>query len=256
MKSLIAFSKKEALEWWRSGRLAILVVVFALFGIMNPAFAKLTPWLMESMSESLEKSGIVIKEIRVDALTSWEQFYKNIPIAMMVFILMVSGSFTTEIQKGTFILVLTKGLSRWKVYIAKTFGMLLVWTAAYWICFGITYIYNDFYWDNSVAAHPVLAAAFVYFFGVWLTVMVPVFSAILSNAIAVSIGTGSLVIISYVLGMLPKIKDNVPTFLMGSQSLLVRAGVPEDYYPAIAVTAILVLVSFGLGWVMFDRRRL
>lgn len=256
MKSLIAFSKKEATEWWRSGRFAILMVVFTLFGIMNPAFAKLTPWLMDSMSESLENSGIILGEIRVDAFTSWEQFYKNIPIAMIVFVLMISGLFATEFQKGTLIPVLTKGLARWKVYVAKTFGILLVWTVGYWTCFGITYVYNDIYWDNSVVAHPIAAAGLVYLFGLWLTAMVPLFSSFLNNAISVAMGTGSIVIASYALGVLPNIKSYVPTYLLSAQALLVRAGDPEDYLLVIVVTSILVVVSFVLGWVIFDRRRL
>lgn len=43
MKSLLAFMKKEWMEQVRSGRLLILVIIFILLGIMNPAVAKLTP---------------------------------------------------------------------------------------------------------------------------------------------------------------------------------------------------------------------
>ena len=53
MNAFIAFTKKEWLETIRSGKLVILTVLFLLFGIMNPAIAKLTPWMMELMSESL-----------------------------------------------------------------------------------------------------------------------------------------------------------------------------------------------------------
>lgn len=35
--------KKEWMEQVRSGRLLILVIIFILLGIMNPAVAKLTP---------------------------------------------------------------------------------------------------------------------------------------------------------------------------------------------------------------------
>ena len=37
-----AFLKKEWMEWNRTGRSWILMLVFVLFGIMNPALAKLT----------------------------------------------------------------------------------------------------------------------------------------------------------------------------------------------------------------------
>ena len=43
MKSLLAFMKKEYLEAARTGKIVILILLFVLFGIMNPAIAKLTP---------------------------------------------------------------------------------------------------------------------------------------------------------------------------------------------------------------------
>lgn len=51
MKSLYAFIKKESLELIRSGKLVLLVIISCLFGIMNPFIAKITPWLMEMMSD-------------------------------------------------------------------------------------------------------------------------------------------------------------------------------------------------------------
>ena len=77
MKQLAAFFQKEWIEQMRSGKLFIIIVVFMLFGIMNPAMAKLTPWMMEMASESLAESGLVVNEVTVDAMTSWTQYYKN-----------------------------------------------------------------------------------------------------------------------------------------------------------------------------------
>lgn len=63
MKSLLAFMKKEWMEQVRSGRLLILVIIFILLGIMNPAVAKLTPWLLEMMADSLEASGMTVTAV-------------------------------------------------------------------------------------------------------------------------------------------------------------------------------------------------
>ena len=82
-----AFLKKEWMEWNRTGRSWILMLVFVLFGIMNPALAKLTPWLMEALSDSLADTGLATTAVQVDAMTSWTQFYKNIPIGLIIFIL-------------------------------------------------------------------------------------------------------------------------------------------------------------------------
>ena len=119
MRAFFAFLKKELLESARSGRLLLLLILFGVFGIMNPAVAKLTPWLLEVMGEELAESGMVITEVTVDALTSWTQFFKNIPMALIAFVLVYGGIFTKEYESGTLILVLTKGISRYKVLLAK-----------------------------------------------------------------------------------------------------------------------------------------
>ena len=93
MRSFIAFMKKEWMEQKRLSKLLILGIVFVLFGIMNPAIAKLTPWLFEIMSESLEESGMIIATVEVDAMDSWVQFFKNIPMVLIIFVLIESGIF-------------------------------------------------------------------------------------------------------------------------------------------------------------------
>ena len=80
MISLIAFIKKEMMEQLRSGKLMLLGILFVLFGIMNPAIAKITPWLLETMADSLAESGMIVTDVTVSAMDSWVQFFKNIPI--------------------------------------------------------------------------------------------------------------------------------------------------------------------------------
>ena len=43
MKNLYYFTKKELVESWRTSRLLILIIIFLIFGLMNPLLAKLTP---------------------------------------------------------------------------------------------------------------------------------------------------------------------------------------------------------------------
>lgn len=62
MRVLTAFIQKEVVELYRTGKLALLLILFILFGIMNPAMAKLTPWIMEMSAESLAESGMVLGE--------------------------------------------------------------------------------------------------------------------------------------------------------------------------------------------------
>ena len=66
MTQLMAFTKKEWIEVFRTGKFMIITVMFLLFGVMNPAIAKLTPWMMEAYSESLEGAGLTVTETKVD----------------------------------------------------------------------------------------------------------------------------------------------------------------------------------------------
>ena len=139
MKSLFSFMKKEYLEAARTGKVMMIILLFVLFGIMSPAVAKLTPWMMETLSDSMAESGFIVTNVQVDALTSWTQFFKNIPIALIAFVLIFSDTFTKEYKSGTLLLILTKGLSRYKVVLAKAVLLLSLWTVGYGICFAITY---------------------------------------------------------------------------------------------------------------------
>ena len=81
---MMAFLKKEWMELIRMGRVWMLLLIFILFGIMNPAMAKLTPWMMEMMSDSLADAGFLLTDVKIDAMSSWTQFYKNIPIGLII----------------------------------------------------------------------------------------------------------------------------------------------------------------------------
>ena len=223
MREFNAFLKKEFLDSTRSGRFTFIGILFVAFGIMNPAVAKLTPWLMEMFSESLAESGMTIGKVEVDALTSWVQFLKNIPMALIAFILVFGGIFTKEYEKGTLILLITKGLPRRKIFVAKLVHMLLIWTMGYWMCFGITYGYNAYYWDNSIASALGAMALFWYLFGVWIVCLVMLFSSVLRGYSGVLLGTAGAVIVSYVAGLIPKLKYIVPTALINTNALIAGA---------------------------------
>lgn len=253
---MMAFLKKEWMELCRTGRLLILLLIFILFGIMNPALAKLTPWLMETLSESLADTGLVTTAVTVDAMTSWAQFYKNIPVGLIVFILICSSNFTTEYQKGTLIPAVTKGLSRRKIVFAKALMIFIAWTMLYWICFGITYGYNAYFWDNSIANHPFLAAALTWLFGVWVIALLLFFSAVAQSSIQVLSGIGGVILGGYILSLFPKLSTFVPIKLMDGMSLLQRANDFGDYYISITVAGVMTVLGILLAVFSFERKRL
>ncbi len=257
MRSFLAFFKKELLESYRSGKLLILGVLFFLFGVMNPAIAKLTPWLMEIMSESLAESGMVITSVTVDALTSWTQFFKNIPMALIVFVLIYGGIFTKEYESGTLILVLTKGLARYKVVLSKALVMLLVWTCGYWLCFYVTYAYNAYFWDNGIAVGLMPAVILWWLFGALVVSLCVFFSALSKSSSGVLLGTGSVVLISYVLDFFPKIAKLTPTSLASQAgALMVGAKEVSECTPAILLTVLLSVICIAASIPIMNKKQL
>ena len=256
MKQLTAFTKKEFMEIIRTGKVYILLVIFVIFGIMNPAIAKLTPWLYEMLADSLKEQGITIGSVAVTAMTSWEQYYKNMSMEFIVFVVMFCGILTSEYQKGTLINMLTKGLPRWKVITSKGMALLVSWSLCYWLCFGITFGYNAYFWDNSIAGHILFAAMGSYLFGIWLLSLIMLCSAFLNSSSAVLLTTGVIYAMVYLLGMIPKISDYLPTKLTSGLELLTKAAVIQDYTRAIAVTAILIVSAGAVTITGFNRKKM
>lgn len=257
MKTLYAFLKKEFLDAVRTGRLILLVLIFAVFGIMNPVIAKLTPWMLEMMAESMADSGLILAmEAPVDAMTSWAQFFKNLPIALIVFVLMFCDIFTGEYKSGTLLLVLTRGLSRYKIVLAKTALLLSLWTLGYALCFGITYGYNAYFWNNRIARSLFPAAALWWLFGVWVICLMILFSSLLSSHVGVSLSVGGTVLLAYLISVLPKAKLYSPAALMNAGALLSGAAGAEAFGRAVVTALVCSVMCVAAGIPVMNKKQL
>ena len=240
MKQLTAFIKKELLEQLRSGKAIILGAVCCLFGIMNPAIAKLLPWLLEMMSEQLAESGMYITEVKVDALDSWTQFFKNMPILLIVFIVMSSSILTEEYQ----------------ILVSKLLIMSVFWTVGYLMDFGITYGYNAYFWDNDIALNLLFAVFGYYLVGLWLISVVLLASVVLKSSSGVMLSVGAAFAVSYLLGFLPAFQEYVPTCILRSNELLIGALHSNQCFGAVGITFFLTMLNGFLSVLFFDKKRI
>ena len=176
-------------------------------------------------------------------------------MALIVFLLMFSGILATEYQKGTLVNMITKGLVRWKIVVSKTVVMLLLWSVGYWMCYGITYVYNQYFWDNSIADYVVFAAFCVYMLGIWLITLLMLMSTLFSSSSGVTVGTGGIFFVMYLVSIVPDIKEYLPTNLMNASGLLSGAGKAGDYKWALVIVSILSVVNIVMAMVMFNRKK-
>ena len=126
----------------------------------------------------------------------------------------------------------------------------------YFLSYVITYFYNAFYWDNSIAKHIFFAVFCFYLFGVWLISLIILVSAFADNSATVSLGVGGGFIVSYLLGMVPKLQDYLPTKLMDSLILIVGQAEPGEYIPAIIIVLCLIIANIVLGIIFFNKKNL
>ncbi len=256
MKPFFAFLHKEWLESIRSGKFFLLLLLFLFLGMMNPFIAKLTPWLMETMTSSMANTGLSIAEIQVTALTSWAQFFKNLPIALLVFTLLYSSSFTKEYQTESLLLIVTKGFARYKIVLAKICMMFLIWTICFSLCFGVTYAYNMYFWDNGIAKNLFLASVCFWVFGLWVISLITFFSTTLKTISGVILGTGGLILAAYLAGLFQTFASYTPAALLQGFQLVSGQNTPADCQSAIFVTLSLCTVAIVASIYSMNRRQL
>ena len=254
MKSFIAFLKKEMIENVRNERFLFVAVIFVAMGIMNPALAKLTPLLMELLSEELAETGMTLTKIEVDAMTSWGQFYKNIPMALIAFVLLFGNTLTKEYESGNLILIITKGVSRYKILVVKSAIMLLSWTVGYWISYAITYVCNAYFWDNGIASNLLLSAGNWWLFGIFVISLTVLFSVINKNYVFVLLETGGVVVFFYLVSLIPKCARFLPTALMNPSQLLVGAQGLEYALPSIIIVSAVSIAMLIASIPIFNKK--
>jgi ABC-2 type transport system permease protein len=253
---MIVFLKKELLEQIRSGKLLFLGILFVLFGVMNPAVAKLTPWLLETLADSMAEGGMTITIGEVTALDSWVQFFKNIPMALIAFVLMEGSIFTREYSSGTLLLSLTKGFARYKVVATKALVLTALWSLGYWLCFGITYGYNAYFWDNSVAQNLLFSVLCWWLFGLWVIALLVLFSSLAKENTGVLLGTGGVVLTCSLFSFIPKVQKFLPTQLTDGNSLIYGAIEMDKYVPALVIAGAMTLVCFVASIPIFNKKQL
>ena len=254
MRSLMAFVKKEWQESIASYRLVTLVILFSLFGLMNVFVAKYTPEIIANfVSEEFAKA--IPTPTLIDA---WIQFFKNIgQVGMIVAVILFSGTLTSEYTKGTLTLLVTKGLSRWKIVIAKSFIQTFVFTLAYVSSILLTGIYGWIYFEPIVIPNLVMAISILWLFMWFLIGLIGLGSVLFRTNYFVLLFVGGINVILIVLNMIPKVVKYNPISLGTSSTALIQGTlVVDDLKMTIIVTIGLVILIKTLTIILFNKKAL
>jgi len=253
MRSFIAFTKKELMESTRTYKLFVLVVIFVLFGFMNPLMAKVMP---ELLNEFLPDSITITLE-EPKALDSWIQFFKNASqTGLIAMVIIFSGIMANEISKGILTIMLTKGLTRKAVILSKFASSVMQWTLAYGLCFGITYLYTIYFWSSSEISNLALAVIALWVFGIMLIALTIFGGLLFKNTYGALLLNGALVLVLSILSIFPQFKPYNPmTLISESIPLLMGDFLPKDMFTAMLVTIVLtvvVLIGALVDWIRLN----
>ncbi|MBO0450797.1 MULTISPECIES: ABC transporter permease subunit [Enterococcus] len=254
MRNLYYFTKKELFESWRTYRLLLLVIIFLIFGLMNPLLAKLTPEIVK-MAISEEMAKTIPKPTSLD---SWTQFYKNLnQIGLIVLALMFSGTVSNEISKGTLINLVTKGLRRWTIIIGKTISLMLQWSFCLLVTFLVTWGYTAYYFPDNKSPYLFHAVFPLWLFGLLLLSVILFTSTIARNNYEGLLMSGGMVTLLALLNMFDKVKRFNPISLTSQNMIILQnSSTFKSYVPAMILSILLFFVGLFLSVLVFNRKKL
>lgn len=254
MTGLGPLLRKELLEQWRTRRLPVVVIVFALIGIGSPFLARY-------ISELVQGLGGMPFEITFPTPTvadAVDQFVKNIGQAgILTAILLTMGSVATEKERGTAALVLSKPASRAGYLTAKLVAITLTLGVSLAIASAAGYFYTALLFEAPSAlgwtGMTVLlllaldAYAALTFLGSTLT---------RSAVAAAAFGIGGLIAVGLI-SVLPNVAPYTPAGISGAPAIALALGTdPGALIGPVLVNAGIVVGLAVLSWAVFRRQEL
>lgn len=253
MTGYLAFTKKELKENTKNFRLLVMVFIFLIFGLSSPLLARFTPEILSAFA-----SGMDISVTPPAAMDSWEQYYKNISgIGFSALIILFGSMLSSEYSKGTLIIMLTKGLSRPSVILAKFTASAAVMTLCYWASFAVTYGYTAFLFHEPPLPHTLFAALALWIIG-FLYLSILLLGCVLFRQTFTSIlFTGGMAALFSLLTFVKQTEPYNP-FILTSRNLDLLSGkaVPSEFFIPMLLTLVLIIVSLCAAVKIFNKKQL
>ena len=252
MSGYIAFVKKEFTENMKNYRFFILFAVFLIFGIMSVFLAKFTPEILSAFAADMEMTSEPV------ALDAWKQFYKNISgVGFSAFIILYGSCLSGEYSKGTLVLMVTKGLSRKAVILAKYTVAAVLMTICYWVSFTVTYGYTAFLWHDTGLFHVAIAAFALWLVGFLYLSILMVGCVIFKQTFTSILFTGGIVAVISLLGIIEPIAKFNP-FILTSKNVDLLSGeaVPSDFMIPALLSVAMSISGLLIAIKLFNKKQL
>ena len=252
MSGYIAFIKKEFTENMKNYRFLILFAVFLIFGIMSAFLAKFTPEILSALAADMEMTSEPV------ALDAWKQFYKNISgVGFSAFIILFGSCLSNEYSKGTLVLMVTKGLSRKAVILAKYTVAAALMTISYWSGYVAAYGYTALLWNDNHLSNVAFAATSLWIVGFLYLSILMIGCVIFRQTFTSILFTGGIVAIISLLGMIEPIAKFNP-FILTSKNINLISGeaVPAEFMIPAVISIALSILGVLIAIRLFNKKQL
>ncbi len=254
MSNFFVFTKKEFVECWRTRKMLVLWLAFAVLGVMSPLFAKLTPEILKLAFDG----ELPLAFTEPTSADSWLQFYKNLnQIGIYLIVILFSGIVNREVQNGTLIPLVTKGLQRTAVILSKYCLMSVQWTLVLGMAFLITWGYTSYYFPDDQSPQLLAGLVALWIFGWLLLAVTLLMSTVLRSNYGSLIATILVIVCLYVLNLFEQVKFLNPLSLMTVNLALVKGEAQlETYLPALLLSGALTVLLLLAAISSFKRKKI
>lgn len=251
MNAFLVFMHKELLEQARTYKTAIMLAVFALFGMLSPLLAKIMP-------DVLASAGLAISLPEPSWIDAYAQFFKNMTqMGLCVLLLVFSGTVSAEVSRGTLINVLSKGVSRSTVILAKYAAALFLWTASYLTSLLLCQIYTSYLFGSIPAGQLAFSLLCLWLFGVFVLALLLAASTLVNGNYAGLLLTGGALVGLLMLNLFPVLARFSPIALASQNVALLQNTVSaRQLLPNVASSLLLVPLLLLLALRAFARKQL
>ena len=244
--------RKELLEQWRTSRLAVVAVVFALIGLGSPLLALFTPEILKAAGGN-QFQIVLPTPTAADAV---DQLLKNTgQFGGLIAVLLAMGSVATEKERGTAALLLATSASRAAYLVAKLVAIGTTLAIGVAVAAAGAWFYTLVLFEQLPV--PGFAAAALL---VWLSLLayasITFLGSVLTRSAIAAAGLGvAAFIVLGIVSIVPEIGRYLPTGL-GAPARALALGLPADVAGPMVVTIAIVVALVVLGWVAFRRQEL
>lgn len=242
----------SALSGKKNYRFLILFSVFLVFGMMSAFLAKFTPEILSAFAADMEMTSNPVP------LDAWKQFYKNISgVGFSAFIILFGSCLSNEYSKGTLVLLVTKGLSRKAVILAKYTAAAVLMTISYWAAYAAAYSYTALLWKDTSLSNVALAAFSLWIVGFLYLSILMIGCVIFKQTFTSILFTGGIVAFISLLGMVEPIAKFNP-FILTSKNVDLISGeaVPAEFMMPAFISVVLSIFGLLIAIRIFRKKQL